>query len=106
MTYRFLDPDIRVALDRIADYADTCWTVYDQYTKGKLPLEAALSRIMDLYYEAHSCFEMLRHVRPPLKEARRDLWTCGLIHQRIRNLRQKHFMETRRDRPPTRKTPD
>ena len=26
MTYRFLDPGIRVALDRISDYADTCWT--------------------------------------------------------------------------------
>ena len=54
MTYRFLKPGIRVALDRIAEYADTCWTVYDQHRKGKLPLEAAVSRIHDLYYEAHS----------------------------------------------------
>ena len=45
MTYRFLDPGIRVALDRISNYAETCWTVYDQHTKGKLPLEAAVSRI-------------------------------------------------------------
>ena len=106
MTYRFLDPGIRVALDRISDYAETCWTVYDQHRKGKLPLEAAVSRITDLYYEAHSCHELLRHVRPPLKEARRDLWTCGLIHKRIHDLRSAHFMLTRRDRPPTRKASD
>ena len=54
MTYRFLKPDIRVALDRISNYAETCWTVYDQHRKGKLPLEAAVSRIHDLYYEAHA----------------------------------------------------
>ena len=102
MTYRFLDPGIRVALDQISNYAETCWTVYDQHRKGKLPLEAAVSRIHDLYYEAHGCHELLRHVRPPLKEARRDLWTCGLIHQRIINLRSAHFMQTRRDRPPSR----
>ena len=106
MTAHYLKPDIRVALDRIADYADTCWTVYDMYTKGTLPLEAAVSRITDLYYEAHSCHSMLRHIRPASKEARRDLWTCGLVHKRIRDLRQKHFMQTRRDRPVRRKTPD
>ena len=104
MTNSYLNPDVRVALARISDYAGTCWTVYDQYTKGKLPLEAALSRIRDLHYEAHSCFSMLHHIRPPSKEARRDLWTCGLIHQRIRDLERAHFMQTRRDRPPKRKS--
>ena len=106
MTYRFLDPGIRVVLDQISNYAEICWTVYDQHAKGKLPLEAAVSRITELYYEAHGCYSLLRHVRPPLKEARRDLWTCGLIHKRIHNLRSAHFMQTRRDRPPTRKASD
>ena len=46
MTYRFLDPGIRVALDRISDL---CRRPAGQFTtstaKGKLPLEAAVSRI-------------------------------------------------------------
>ena len=33
MTAHYLKPDIRVALDRIADYADTCWTVYGPCTR-------------------------------------------------------------------------
>ena len=84
----------------ISDYANLL--EFTTSTQRELPLEAAVSRIHDLYYEAHSCHELLRHVRPPLKEARRDLWTCGLIHQRIINLRSAHFMQTRRDRPPSR----
>jgi len=101
-----LHPGLKPILDQIARYADACWEAYEQRMRGEMDLEAAFSKVTQLYREAHTTFAILRHVRPQHKQARRHLWTCALLHIRLRQQRQAHFEMTRRDRPPERTEDD